>query len=452
MVGIKYILYILVLQCDTGHGAVRSGVSEAYMVRDILFLQFSRPFLIDIERSYLYHADRSYALVLGRPNSIQDDYTSAQPPSNIDDLSSASHNCDYPPLSSPTPMTFVILRHKLAVIMGRIVHHFQRVREKSHYSDVIALDDELLSFANGLPPHFALVPDKSMDETCKYIPVHRYLLLTEIMFVRINLHRPYLLRRLNSDRYARSRQACFDSAIKDFQIRQAFRETMAREARDSLSNAYRDFQTAMISGIYFMLEPKGRYREAMHAILDGFIQDHQETRKKDETSRRELKIIEFLRTKVLQVEGLELRLPVPSQISEQQARLLLDLHSPRRPSSSIHTASPTLPYPSHVTQSPTLSRLHQNTEHAQSPTTTASPGTVDDDTVAQSLLDHWCNTISNAPIDASTGAMSWGGPGGADFSGWMQPPNMNGSDLRLLSGLEDWNYWEALVSQIQRAP
>lgn len=420
------------------------------MVRHILFLQFWRPFLTNVERSYLYHADRSYALVLGRPNSIQDDYTSAQPPANIDDLSSASHNGDYAPLSSPTPMTFVILRHKLAAIMGRIVHHFQRVRERSHYSDVTALDDELLNFANGLPPHFALVPDKSMDEAFKYIPVHRYLLLTEIMFVRINLHRPYLLRRLNSDRYARSRQACFDSAIKDFQIRQAFRETMAREARDSLSNAYRDFQTAMISGIYFILEPKGRYREAMHAILDGFIQDHPETKEMDETTRRELKIIEFLRTKVSQVESSELRRPV-SQISEQQALLLLDLHSPRRPSSSVHTASPTLPYPSHVTQSPTLSRL-QNTEHAQSPTTTASPGTVDDDTVAQSLLDHWCNTISNAPIDASTGGMSWGGPGGADFSGWMQPPNVNGSDFRLLSGLEDGNYWEALVSQIQRAP
>lgn len=401
-------------------------------------------------RSYLYHADRSYALVLGRPNSIQDDYTSTRPPSNIDDVSSGSPNGEYPPLTSPTPMTFVILRHQLAAIMGRIVHHFQRVRDRSHYSEVTALDDELLNFANSLPHHFALNPDKSLDETSKYIPVHRYLLLTEIMFVRINLHRPYFLRRLNSERYARSRQACFESAMKDFQTRQAFRESMAREARDSLCNAYRDFQTAMISGIYFILEPNGRYKEAMRAILDGFIQDHQETREMGETTRRELRIIEFLRTKALQLENLDLKHSPTTQSSEQQARLLLGLQqtsSPRRPNSSIHTTSPTLPYPSHLPQSPTLSRLH-----AQSPTTTASPGTVDDDTVAQSLLDHWCNTVSNAPIDASTGAMSWGGPGGADFSGWMQSPNINGSDLRLLSGLEDWNYWEALVSQIQRAP
>ncbi|KAF8621628.1 hypothetical protein AX15_007646 [Amanita polypyramis BW_CC] len=399
--------------------------------------------------SYLYHADRSYALVLGRPNSIQDDYTSTQPPSNIDDASSASHNGNYPPLSSPTRMTFVILRHQLAIIMGRIAHHFQRVRERSHYSEVITLDDELLSFVNSLPPHFALNPNKSLDVTDTYIPVHRYLLLTEIMFVRINLHRPYFLRRLNSHRYARSRQACFESAIKDFEIRRAFCETVPREARESLSNAYRNFQTAMIGGIYFILEPDGKYIESMRAILDGFIEERQEAREMDETTRRELKIIEFLRLKASQIESLEPQCSNGGQTSEQQAQLLLGL---QQSGPTVLTASPSLTFSSQVAQSLTFPRLHHSSDVIHSPTTSASPGNMDDDTVAQSLLDHWCSTVSNAPVDASTGAMSWGGPGGADFSGWVQPPSINGSDLRSLSGLEDWNYWEALVNQIQRVP
>ncbi|KAF8897583.1 fungal-specific transcription factor domain-containing protein [Infundibulicybe gibba] len=427
--------------------------------------------------SYLYHADRSYAMVLGRPNSIQDDYTSTKPPSNIDDDSGPPQIQDNS-LSSPTSMTFVILRHRLAAIIGRIVHHFQQVRERSSYSEVVALDDELLKFVTNLPPHFSLIPDKSLDETSKYIPVHRFLLITEILFVRISLHRPYILRRLNSDRYSRSRAACFESAIKDFEVRQAFREVVPKETRDSLSNAYREFQTAMISGIYFILEPAGRDAEAMHSILDGFMKDHEGMREMDETTRRELRTIEFLRSKASQIETHNSN-PGPSTITsdigskdnepEHPAHLLLGLQqsapatAPGRTFPSLTTItnnispqSPRMAYsqPNHA-QSPTFQRLHQTSQNdfANSPTGTGSPNTEDEST-AQSLLDHWCNTVSNAPIDATTGGISWGGPAGADFSGWVSGAvTTSSTDARIL-GLDgsDWNYWEALVNQIQRGP
>ncbi|KAF8076452.1 fungal-specific transcription factor domain-containing protein [Lyophyllum atratum] len=426
--------------------------------------------------SYLYHADRSYALVLGRPNSIQDDYTSTKAPSNIDDETTLSQPAESPPLSSPTPMTFVILRHQLAKIIGRIVHHFQQVREKSSYSEVAALDDDLLKFVTRLPPHFALSPDKTLDDTYKYIPVHRFLLITEILFVRISLHRPYILRRLSTDRYARSRAACFESAMKDFEVRQSFKDVMPKETSDSLSNAYREFQTAMISGIYLVLEPWGRDAASMRAILDGFMTDHEGMREMDETTRRELKTIEFLQTKASQVEN---RTQSSSNVidhalngnTEHQAHLLLGLQqsvpasSPPRPFPSLlnistldpSPLSPSLPYTSsgHITQSPTFQRLQQTSpEYAQSPTGSGSPN-AEEESAAQSLLDHWCNTVSNAPIDASTGGMVWGGPGGADFSGWVATnQTMAGTDPRLLTGLDgsDWTYWEALVNQIQRAP
>jgi hypothetical protein len=137
----------------------------------------------------------------------------------------------------------------------------------------------------------------------KFIPVHRFLLITETLFVRISLHRPYLLRRLESERYNRSRAACFESAIKDSQIRQWFRDSMPKETRDSLSNAYREFQTAMISGIYLVLYHNGPEANVMHGILDAFLEDHEGVREMDETTRRELKTIEFLKKKSSQVEG-----------------------------------------------------------------------------------------------------------------------------------------------------
>lgn len=421
-----------------------------------------------IRRSYLYHADRSYALVLGRPNSIQDDYTSTKIPSNIDDASTQTPTFESPPLSTPTPMTFVILRHQLASIIGRIVHHFQQVRERSHYSEVVALDDELLKFITNLPPHYGLVPDTSLDEGHPFVPVHRFLLLTEILFVRISLHRPYLLKRLKSERYARSRVACFESAIKDHEIRQAFRDSMPKETQNSLSNAYREFQTAMISGFYFILEPKGKYSDKMHAILDGFMKDHEGMHEMDETTRRELKTIEFLKAKASQVESLtEARrsaLADPTK-PEQQAQLLLGLQKPVSSTKNYPSLlnigikepgpqSPSLLVPNpnqHMTQSPTFHRLQQSQDYANSPTTSNSPHG-DDESTAQSLLDHWCNTMSNAPIDASTGAMSWVGTGG-EFPAWLGSTNSTvAPDFRSLTGLDgsDWNYWETLVNQIQR--
>ncbi|KAJ3513267.1 hypothetical protein NLJ89_g3042 [Agrocybe chaxingu] len=424
--------------------------------------------------SYLYHADRSYALVLGRPNSIQDDYTSTKSPSNIDGEPRGSQSVEPLPLSRPTPMTFVILRHQLAEIIGRMVHHFQQVREKSHYSEVLALDDELIKFINNLPIHYSLQPDTSLDHTSTYVPVHRFLLITEILFVRISLHRPYMLRRLNSERYARSRNACFESAIKDFEVRQAFRETMSQEVRDSLGNAYREFQTAMISGIYFVLEPNGPHADAMHAILDGFMKDHEGMREMDETTRRELKTIEFLKSKASQVDALGLP---PRRFSrlhdqslsrqEQQAQLLLSMQQATSPSSTKSytplssaagkdTASPQSPLQRSLVQSPTLQRLQQSTQpdNIHSPTTSGSPH-ADDESPAQSLLDTWCNTVSNAPIDMSTGGMPWGGSVGTELSGWAGITyTVTNPDPRLLSTLDgsDYGYWEALVNQIHRGP
>ncbi|EAU84829.2 nuclear protein [Coprinopsis cinerea okayama7 len=416
--------------------------------------------------SYLLHADRSYALVLGRPNSIQDDYTSTKAPSNVDD-DLRPGNLESRPLSQPTRMTFVILRHQLAIIIGRIVHHFQQVKERSQYSEVLALDDELLKFMENLPPHFSLQPDTSLDQTHTYIPVHRFLLITEILFVRISLHRPYLLRRLRSDRYHRSRKACFESAIKDFQVRQAFRESMPKERRDSLSNAYREFQTAMISGLYFILEPKGAYSDTMRKILEGFVKEHENMQDLDETTRRELKTIEFLKAKASEMamqENDPARASSTLTKQEQQAQLLLNLQSPggskafqSLPGSTDQTNA-TPPFSAAtITQlnlSPTFQRLQTN-DYANSPTAGSGSPHGDDESPAQSLLDHWVNTVSNTHLDINTGAMSWGGPTAhTDFSGWATAATTVPTDLRGLAGVDgsDWSYWEALVTQIQRAP
>ena len=343
-----------------------------------------------------------------------------------------------------------------------MVHHFQQVRERSHYSEVCNLDDALLDFIKQLPPCYSMQPDNSLGHSPSYVPVHRFLLITEILFVRISLHRPYLLRRLNSDRYARSRNACFDSAMKDFEVRQAFRKTTPKEVRDSLGNAYREFQAAMISGIYFVLEPGGRHSDAMHAILDEFMKSHEGMKEMDETTKRELKIIEFFKARALQQNasgiprrrGSEMYEDHPSR-KEQQAQLLLSLQKPltspptknlllsTSKKESLSPKSPPLSRP--LAQSPSFKRL-QHPIQPLSPTTSGSPH-AEDENPAQTLLDTWYNSLA---VDPGSAPSPWSGTEVAGWAGIPFSSNTN-PDPRLISGLDgsDYAYWEALVNQIQ---
>lgn len=460
-----------------GYGCSSSRISTAHMVSLMsMFTDSFKGFMP--HRSYLYHADRSFALILGRPIAIQDDYTSTLPPSNIDDELGASQLTNPPPLSSPTPTTLAVLRHSLAGIIGRIVHHFQQVRKPSHYADVLHLDDELSRYVDRLPPHYAFEPDTSLDASKKYIPVHRFLLITEILSTRVILHRPYLLRRLHSDRYARSRTACFESALKDFRVRQVFRDAIPRELRDSLVNTYREFQSAMMSGIYLVLHPKGDLATDMHAILDSFLQDHEGVRDMDETTRRELKTIEFLKKKVSQVtervEGAN-GMDTDEQTEEAghpiDAQLLLGLQqsntrtSTRPPqfshlntenvSSSRGNHPPYFDSPT-VAPSPMVQLLQQNaqSEYATSPNSSGSPS-ADDESAAQSLLDYWCNTVgsTDSAPGGSTG-MQWGPSGDpTGFSASVGNPPLLG-EPSLISGVggSDWTYWETLVNEIRAGP
>ena len=374
-------------------------------------------------------------------------------------------------------MTFAILRHRLAGIIGRIVHHFQQVRQHSHYSDVLAMDDDILRFLDNLPPHFSMNFDTSLDDSLPYLPAHRFLLLTEVFFIRISLHRPYLLRHLGSDRYNRSRRACFISAIRDFEIRRAIASTLSQEILAALNIAYRDFQSAMISGIYLVLYPRGSMAERMHTILDTFIKDHEGIREMDETTRREVKIIEFLKAKSSQVEASINELPTFEEplepTSSVDAHLLL--HVQKSVSRSAGIAAPPISGPisprpvsestpslSHVFPSPTIQRLQG--ESGIESSNSGSP-TAEDESAAQTLLDQWYNAVSMPSGPGGDGSLDfaglpWGGFGSTDLSGWFgtTPPTEGSTGVTANQGVaafsdgSDWSYWENLVKEIRGGP
>lgn len=365
--------------------------------------------------------------------------------------------------------------------MGRVSHYFQQVRNAHYYSDVLALDDELLKYMQTLPPHFAIEPDTSLDQSHPYIPIHRFLLVTEVLFVRITLNRPYLLRRLGSDRYLRSRKACFESALTDYRIRRAFLATTTKEARDPIASAYREFQSAMISGIYLVLYPRGNDADSMHDVLDTFLEGREgRGRDVDETTRREVNIIQFLKSRSTQMA--EAAAHAAQQHGESSSsvnkkpNMTLNLREYlQKP--VVHPAGPTVTGPSLATsishhamgthplanppymplgQAPAIPVHLQPAENGSGSGTGSPPGETDSESTAQTLLDQWCNIFSGGPTDDSTGTttrLPWGTPGLTDLSAWPLPatPNMGAEPLPGLDG-SDWSYWESLVNQIKSSP
>ena len=398
--------------------------------------------------SYLYHADHSYALILGRPMSILDEYSSTLPPLNLDyDMTLPM---DYPPpLSSPTPMTFVLLRHGLAKIMGGIVHHFQQVQRPTHYSEVLKLDGELTAFWDKLPPHFSAQPDKSLDDKLPFLVTHRFLLLAEFMFVKITLHRPYLLR---SDCYIQSRNACFDATVKYFTIRQDFRADADTQKSSFITTHFREFQAAMIAAIYLILNPNGPDAPTMKAIVDVFLQDHKDTQHMDETTAREVKTIEFLKSKAAQrADAMSSDSNHSSEEPPNDAHLLLGLQRPKIPSSG---AVRSIPQPN----TPTSTQATSTPLPANMFTLQTSPANTppDEDLTAQSLLDHWCNSISASSLMDESGVttgLPWNMTLGADDqTGWLAPSSLSMVSPQPWTSAgagSDLSYWQTLVDQIR---
>ncbi|OSD04240.1 hypothetical protein PYCCODRAFT_1387107 [Trametes coccinea BRFM310] len=434
--------------------------------------------------SNLYHADRSIALVLGRPIAIHDSYTSTRPPSNTEEMT-ASGQFKVVPLSQPTRLTFLILRHHLAEIMGRMSDFFQNVHSPRHYSDVLALDDELLKYKQNLPPFLSLDPDTSLDQSHPFIPLQRFLLVTEFLFVRISLHRPYLLRKLSSTKYARSRNACFESALKDYEVRQEYFSTISRTGRDPVASAYREFQAAMIAGIYLVLYPKGKDAEKMLAVMDTFLERSERIPEMDDITRREMNIIEFLKSRSSQSVGTpestaEQRTPSSDTRTHPQSSLAGPSHfrpvAPKPPQTTAPlysgpsfasvasvpmSTSPLQSYAQVSRPSPAQQVQHLQQSESATHSGTGSPGGEEDST-AQSLLDQWCNIFSGGPavddIGAGTG-LPWATPGLADLTGWTganpaavsTSPAVGNVSLPNVDG-SDWSYWETLVNQIRSGP
>ncbi|KAK8849709.1 hypothetical protein IAR55_005044 [Kwoniella newhampshirensis] len=287
------------------------------LYRDGSILNIADKKEIEVRRrawSMLYHLDRTVSLLVGRPASISDAHTDTQIPANLEDEEVDSGNFDPAghPLTTPTTYTYVIVRHKLAEIMGRIAYHTFAI-QLPDYATVLNIDRELLTWREALPPFFNMSnPDTSLDGAHPYLFVQRHLLACEWYYARITLNRPYLLRRKPQDsRYSYSKNAAIESARADLLSRRAF--VMEKGNLIVNSGGYRVLNSYMVLGVTIKLDPESPQADELRQLLNivsGRAPDAK-GRISEPLVKEELAIVEFLTAK--SQTNKSARAPVPNR-------------------------------------------------------------------------------------------------------------------------------------------
>lgn len=315
---------------------VANAIKAAHSIglhRDGTFLKMSKPDSEARRRiwSYVYFSDRILCMNLGRPTAVDDDVVDTQLPSDEDesdefaDYLEPSPGVTVPESEKPRFLTMSRMRHKLAIIMGRVMSTYQNLHNPAHYSDVIAIDQDLMALHRELPDHLRsdFTPQGTIhhielkwDHVYKFVGVHRYLIESEIFFVRMSLHRPYLIRPSatrsgskgsSSSRYSYSRRSCIEAAHNTLMLRKDLVEKYAArlEVRADtpppwalhLGN-YNVLHAIVITGISLLLDPHSEFSAARTALLRE-MHERWQTRKTrgaflfDETKERDMVILQI---------------------------------------------------------------------------------------------------------------------------------------------------------------
>lgn len=273
--------------------------------------------------SWIYFSDRTLSMNLGRPTTIDDSVCDTLPPSDVDNQEVFPMPAYPPPLPEgmkpPTAMTYVRLRHGIAPLMGRIIGTFQKLNSPAHYSDILDIDREIEQYRASLPSYYRsytsgtdeVHTDRSLDAAFRFLPAHRFLLETEINYIRIALHRPYLLRSggTHGARYLPSRRACVDAARQDIALRRAYVQELREAAAPNKVPAsyavhigsYKWFNSVLICGIALLIDPHGPDARELRACLEHFITVRQR-KAKDDMSDREIRITQLFAAKADQLQ------------------------------------------------------------------------------------------------------------------------------------------------------
>ena len=177
------------------------------------------PFQGELRRrvwAFIRQSDLLFSFQIGLPSMIRSGDSDTELPRNIFDDEIEEDTKILPasrPPSEPTPVSYMCAKASMAFVFGRVVEKLHQLTANA-YDDIMALDQELREARAELPPHLRLrsVEDSMMDPGA--LVIQRFNLSILYHKGQCVLHRKFLTRARENNRYVHSRRTCVDSSME----------------------------------------------------------------------------------------------------------------------------------------------------------------------------------------------------------------------------------------------
>ncbi|KAL8689447.1 MAG: hypothetical protein Q9224_004637 [Gallowayella concinna] len=187
--------------------------------RDSKFFPNVTPFQGEMRRriwTFVRQSDLLFSFQLGLPSMIRRGDCDTALPGNYDDQDLHEDIKALPPprpITEQTPMSYMIAKASLSFCFGKVVESLHSISSCT-YDDIMQLDQDLKEARAELPPHLRLRPLDDCMLDPDVIIMQRYFLSILYHKGQCVLHRKFLSRARDNNKYAHSRRTCIDSSME----------------------------------------------------------------------------------------------------------------------------------------------------------------------------------------------------------------------------------------------
>lgn len=187
--------------------------------RDPKFYPNITPFQGELRRrvwTFVRQSDLLFSFQIGLPSMIRPGECDTELPRNLYDDEFDEDTKVLPPprpASEPTPVSYMCAKATMAFAFGKVVERLHSLSMIS-YDEIMSLDRDLREARAEFPPHLRLrsIDDSMMDPGA--LVMQRFFLSILYNKGQCVLHRKYLARSRDNNRYAHSRRTCVDSSME----------------------------------------------------------------------------------------------------------------------------------------------------------------------------------------------------------------------------------------------
>lgn len=186
--------------------------------RDPKYYPSITPFQGEVRRrvwTFVRQSDLLFSFQIGLPSMIRLGDCDTELPRNLYDDEFDENTKVLPPSrpnTEPTPVSYMRAKASMSFAFGKVVERLHLVISPS-YDEIMAMDQDLLNARAELPPHLRMksLEDSIMDPGA--LVMQRFNLSILYNKGQCVLHRKFLAKGRENNRYAHSRRTCVDSAM-----------------------------------------------------------------------------------------------------------------------------------------------------------------------------------------------------------------------------------------------